>query len=213
MSAVSPEARSDPKENMVGTTRFLAAMVQRKATLQKSLAPIVSSAHEMVCEFGSGHGHFLVAYAEAHPLTVCVGVDIDTDRVARANRKQARAKAPCLHFLQADANLFLEMLPAGIGFSRVFILFPDPWPKKRHHKNRLIQPAFLDAVRRRSSERTRIYFRTDHTPYFEQAHAVFAGHAAWQIVDEAWPFEYETVFQRRAASFHSLVAQPRIVTS
>ncbi len=207
MSASSTDA--EPGEAAVHTERFLATMARRREALQKSIAPIVSSSKEMVCEFGSGHGHFLVAYAEANPLTVCVGVDLDSNRVERAHRKQIRAKATRLHFLQADASLFLEMLPDDVSFSRVFILFPDPWPKKRHHKNRLIQPTFLDKVRRHSMDRTRIYFRTDHTPYFEQAQTIFARHAAWQIVDEPWPFEYETVFQRRAASFHSLIARQR----
>ena len=207
MSDASPDAELEG--NPIRTGRFLATMEKRRSALQKSFQPIFSASKEIVCEFGSGHGHFLVAYAQANPLAVCVGVDIDSNRVERANRKQVRANASLLYFLQADAGLFLEMLPAGVSFSRVFILFPDPWPKKRHHKNRLIQSAFLDEVRRHSNESSRIYFRTDHTPYFEQAHGVFGHHASWQIVDEPWPFEYETVFQSRAASFHSLVARPR----
>ena len=211
MSHVSPDA--DPEAITIRTPRFLATMAARRGALQKSLEPIFSASKDIVCEFGSGHGHFLVAYAQANPLAVCVGVDIDSNRVERANRKQVRAKASHLHFLQADASLFLEMLPEGVNFSRVFILFPDPWPKKRHHKNRLIQSAFLDEVGRRSADRTRLYFRTDHTPYFEQAHGIFTRHAAWQMVDEPWPFEYETVFQSRAESFHSLVARPQTVTS
>jgi tRNA (guanine-N7-)-methyltransferase len=204
---------SAPRQNAVRTERFLTTMAERRSALAQSLAPIYSRSKEIVCEFGSGHGHFLVAYAHANPLSVCVGVDIDSNRVERATRKQVRARASRLHFLQADAGLFLEMLPADVTISRVFILFPDPWPKKRHHKNRLIQPAFLAEVRRHSTDCTRLYFRTDHAAYFEQAQSVFAQHAAWQIVDEPWLFEYETVFQSRAASFHSLVARPKVVTS
>jgi tRNA (guanine-N7-)-methyltransferase len=207
---IHPEPTTESKTHPAPRSqRFLSTMDERRAALQRSLAPIASSSTDLVCEFGSGHGHFLVAYAQANPSAVCVGVDIDPDRVARAHRKQARAKLGHLHFLQADAGLFLDVLPAGIVFSRVFILFPDPWPKKRHHKHRLIQTAFLHELRRRATDHTRVYFRTDHAHYFESAQAVFAQHPAWQLVDEPWPFEHETVFQSRAESYRSLVAQPR----
>lgn len=206
--------KTTPVEELkVRGARFLAAMHERRAKLQKALEPIVAASKELVGEFGCGHGHFLVAYAEAHPADVCIGVDLDSNRIERACRKQARAKARHLYFLQADATLFLEMLPARASFSRVFILFPDPWPKKRHHKNRLIQSQFLDAVQRHANDRTRIYFRTDHEPYFEQAQRVFAQHTGWQLIDEPWPFEHQTVFQSRAESFCSLVAQPRKIAS
>lgn len=202
-------APSTPPANSARSPRFLATLGERKDGLQRALAPIFSATTEFVCEFGSGHGHFLVAYAKAHPTDVCVGVDIDPNRTERANRKQVRAKASRLHFIQADAGLFLQMLPAAASFRRVFILFPDPWPKKRHHKHRLIQTAFLDELRRRSSAHTRIYFRTDYAPYFENALNCFTRHAGWEIAEEPWPFEHETVFQSRADSFQSLVAKPR----
>src|SRR3954468_8066845 len=88
------------RENQARTARFLVAMAERKAALEQSLAPVFSASKEIVCEFGSGHGHFLVAYAHAHPSSVCVGVDIDSNRVDRATRKQVRANASRLHFLQ-----------------------------------------------------------------------------------------------------------------
>lgn len=209
------DPQSDPPPTAEAPARsqhFLTKLDERRATLLRTLTPIIAVAKELVVEFGSGHGHFLVAYAQAHPTEACVGVDIDPNRVERANRKQVRAKAARLHFLQADAGLFLEVLPANVTFKEVFILFPDPWPKKRHHKHRLIQPAFLDKISSRATENTRIFFRTDHTPYFENARATFEQHPNWRLVDEPWAFEHETVFQSRAASFHSLVARPRETT-
>jgi tRNA (guanine-N7-)-methyltransferase len=198
-------------ENPVRTQQFLSVMAERKSALEASLAQIFPRPSHFVCEFGCGHGHFLVAYALAHPEKLCLGLDIEHARIERANLKQARvrSKAPHLHFLQADANLFLDTLPAGVTLSDSFILFPDPWPKKRHHKNRLIQPAFLDKLHARAIPATRIFFRTDHEPYFEAARATFVRHAGWEITDDAWPFEHETVFQSRAASPRSLVARRR----
>jgi len=189
-------------------------MEERKASLRRALVkvfPQPEKTGDVVCEIGCGHGHFLVAYAHAHPAARCIGIDIERTRIERAIRKQERARATQLHFLQADAGLFLDALPAGVMLGRVFILFPDPWPKTRHHKNRLIQSKFLDELRRRASSATRIFFRTDHELYFEDARTVFERHAGWQLVDEHWPFEHETVFQSRATSYRSLVARLRTV--
>jgi tRNA (guanine-N7-)-methyltransferase len=198
-----------PMDELTREDRYHSIIHERKKSLTQLLTTIFPHPRNFVCEFGSGHGHFLVAYAQAHPNAPCIGVDIESDRVARAQRKQERAKATHLHFVQADARLFLEVLPAGAMFDAVYILFPDPWPKKRHHKHRLIQPSFLDVLRRHSTANTRLYFRTDFEPYFAEALAVFEQHAAWQVTDEPWPFEHETVFQRRAKSYRSLVARIR----
>lgn len=183
---------------------------QRRAELRAALAPFIEPGARIVWEVGSGHGHFLTAYAKAHPAELCVGVDIMSDRVIRAQRKRDRAKLANLHFVRADATDFLAVLPVDARFTSVFVLFPDPWPKRRHHKNRVMTEAFLSAVAARSSAGTRLNFRTDHAPYFHVAAALLRAHAEWTEEDPgAWPFEEATVFQKRAAAHFSLVARRR----
>ena len=184
-------------------------MEQRRLVLRRSIDPILSGVGRFVCEFGCGHGHFLAAYAQKHPTILCIGLDLDRERIARATRKRERANLPNLHFILAEAGLFLETLTNDATFADVFILFPDPWPKKRHHKNRLIQPDFLSAIHEKAGEETRIFFRTDHEQYFSQAQSVFKQHSKWLVVDEPWQFEHETVFQSRATSYRSLIARPK----
>jgi tRNA (guanine-N7-)-methyltransferase len=168
---------------------------------------VLPPAGHFLCEIGSGHGHFLTAYAAAHPAELCIGIDLIGDRIERATRKRDRAKLANLHFFHAEAHDFLAALPAGAAFSAVVILFSDPWPKRRHHKNRLLQPAFLDALATQSGQGTRLYFRTDHRGYFAHAMAVLAAHPAWRLDPAApWIFEMETVFQARAPAYQSLVA-------
>ena len=160
-------------------------------------------------EVGCGHGHFLTAYAGKHPEELCVGVDITRDRIDRGIRKRDRAKLPNLHFIHGDARDFLDSLPISARLSAIYILFPDPWPKRRHHKNRIMQPEFLRAVAKRSGQGTRLHFRTDHEDYFRDTQATINEHTDWEIVAEPWPFEHLTVFQSRAASHHSLTARLR----
>lgn len=190
-----------------GAAGYREVLQQRRAELHAELAPMDLHKAPFTWELGCGHGHFLTAYAEAHPDKLCIGIDIVSERIQRALRKRDRAKLGNLFFVRAEASLFLETLSAGAVFAELFILFPDPWPKVRHHKHRVIQPKFLSAAARRATPNGQLCFRTDSRAYFEHAHGVLAGHPSWQFSTEAWPFEFRTVFQSRASEFQSLVAR------
>lgn len=187
--------------------RYLEVIAARRRELIACCSRILPCPGVHVLEIGSGHGHFLTAYASRHRDRVCVGIDLLGDRVERAERKQVRARLDNLHFMQAEVSLYLECLPAGARLRDVFVLFPDPWPKLRHHKHRLIKPSILRLLAQHASADCRIYFRTDFHPYYEASARIFAESADWQIVSEVWPFEFETVFQSRAPAHYSLVAR------
>jgi tRNA (guanine-N7-)-methyltransferase len=193
----------------VYTPRYVALIEERRAALEAELATILSPGTPFVFELGCGHGHFLAAFAAANPDRVCVGIDLIGERIDRAQRKRDRARLSNLHFLQAEARLFLQTIPAGALISTVFILFPDPWPKLRHNKHRIIQPAFLAALAARSIPRCPLYFRTDFEPYYEAARSVLSEDPEWALETEPWAFDHPTVFQERAPRFHSIVARRR----
>ncbi|HEX2854483.1 MAG TPA: tRNA (guanosine(46)-N7)-methyltransferase TrmB [Opitutaceae bacterium] len=195
--------------NPVRSAEHFARADERRTLLRGTISRALPAQKRFVWEVGCGHGHFLAGYAATHPETTCIGIDIARERIIRAIRKRDRAKLDHLHFVHADANDFLGALPPTVTFSSIFILFPDPWPKRRHHKNRLLQSLFLDRVHERAAEGTRLYFRTDHAPYFSEVSATVETHPKWERVNDPWPFELETVFQARAASYQSLVAAPK----
>jgi len=197
-------------DNPIRTAEHISRVSQRRKNLQEQVASLLPPTACFVCEFGCGHGHFLAAYAAAYPERLCLGLDISRERIARANRKRERAKLTNLHFVHADAGDFLDALPAGTTCSEIYMLFPDPWPKRRHEKNRLMQPEFLQAVTRRAGEGARLYFRTDYEPYFRDAESLLCRHPGWQMVAGPWPFEQVTVFQSRAASHFSLAARRQV---
>ncbi|MCC6415222.1 MAG: methyltransferase domain-containing protein [Opitutaceae bacterium] len=160
-------------------------------------------------EIGCGHGHFMAAYAAAHRAERCLAIDIMRDRLERAQRKTDRAGLTNVVFLRAEARMLVENLPENLRLDRIFVLFPDPWPKRRHHKNRLMQAGFLSALAQHCAPDARLFFRTDHAPYFAAAAALLGSHPDWRCVDEPWPFEQPTVFQTRAPAFQSCVAALR----
>jgi tRNA (guanine-N7-)-methyltransferase len=194
--------------NSPPSPEHVACINDRRNKLRDYSAAALAGRSEFVWEIGCGHGHFLTAYATAHPDAFCIGVDVILERIGRAERKHRRAQLANLSFVRADARDFIASLPAGVRFTAVYMLFPDPWPKRRHHKHRLLEPIFLHDVGLRAGQGTRFYFRTDHEPYFRDALAVITAHPDWTAVPDApWPFEMPTVFQQKAAGFHSIVAE------
>lgn len=194
-------------ENPTRSALYKSVIAQRKNELIEILSNILPSGRPFVWEVGCGHGHFLTGFAQAHPEQLCIGVDMESKRIERAHRKRDRARLPNLHFVHGEARLFLDALPPDATFLTIFVLFPDPWPKLRHHKHRIMQPDFLSAVARRAGAGAQLCFRTDFQPYFTEAMAAVRDHPDWRIIEEPWPFEYETVFQSRAESYYSFVAR------
>jgi tRNA (guanine-N7-)-methyltransferase len=195
-------------ENLVRTAEHLERLRERREALRAVCARLLAASPGFVLEIGCGHGHFLTAFAARHPDRRCVGIDLSADRIERAERKRARAGLPNLHFLRAEARDFLAALPDEARPSAIYVLFPDPWPKRRHHKYRLLEPGFLGELARRSGRGARLYFRTDHEPYFAAVAAALAAGPDWRPLPAApWPFELPTIFQQKAERYHSLAAE------
>ncbi|CAM3132152.1 tRNA (guanine(46)-N(7))-methyltransferase TrmB [Rariglobus hedericola] len=185
----------------------------RLAELRALLAPLLETKLPLTLEIGSGHGHYLTAYAQAYPERYCIGIDLIGDRLDRSARKSDRAKLKNISWLRADVGVFLEALPAETRLAEIFLLFSDPWPKRRHWKNRVLQPEFLSLLASKAGEGARFCFRTDHAPYFAQAQQFVTEHADWNLCpQEPWPFELATVFQQRAEAHQSFIARRAAIT-
>lgn len=187
-----------------------AVTAARETDLRDQLAAKVDWTGPITLEIGCGHGHFMAAYAAAHRDERCLAIDIIRDRLERAQRKTDRAGLTNVAFLRAEARMLIDNLPDALQLKRIFVLFPDPWPKRRHHKNRLLQAEFLSALAQHGTPDVRLYFRTDHDPYFAEVTELLREHPDWRCVDEPWPFEQTTVFQNRAPGYQSCIAARRI---
>lgn len=187
---------------------LLAHIAQRKEALKLQCADLLEDTNKLTLEIGCGHGHYLTAYAQAHPGELCMGIDLLHNRIEKANKKKERLGLRNLHFIKADAMEFLEVLPKEVVVDKLFLLFLDPWPKQRHHKNRIIQEKFLTEIAEKIPVGGKLCFRTDHEGFFDWSKRKIDQHALWTLDStEAWPFERETVFQMRMGDYQSLIAR------
>jgi len=187
--------------------RELARQAGRKAELRERLERDLAEVGPILFEAGCGHGHWLTSFAEAHPQTCCVGIDLISWRIRKCLNKRDKRGLDNLHFYKAELNEFLEVLPESVRFERTVLLFPDPWPKARHHRRRMVQNAFLDEVAKRTDPGGQFCFRSDDRPYFDWTVEHLEAHPDWRIDPAAeWPHENDTYFQGLMEEYFSVIA-------
>jgi len=121
-----------------------------------------------VLEIGFGDGEALVCMAQAHPEIDYLGIEVHRPGVGHLLQRAAALELINLRVLCADAVTVLEQQVPAHCLDRVQIFFPDPWPKKRHHKRRLIQPEFVALLARRLKTGGHLHLATDWADYAEQ---------------------------------------------
>lgn len=176
---------------------YEAQTAARKQALSERLQRLLSKENTYkTLEIGCGHGHFLVRYAQMYAERFCLGIDLIAQRLAAAERKAQRAELTNCHFLKARAEELLECLPIGFLWNEILIFYPDPWPKKRHHKHRLLQEKFLSQLAQCVVPNARLHFETDDGDYFEAVCDCVAQHPNWEQTDEHL-YTVETIFAER----------------
>ena len=126
-------------------------------------------------ELGSGDGSFLAEYAFRHPERNFLGVERLLGRLRKLDRKGLRRGLKNLRLARIEAGYLADYLLPPASISALHIYFPDPWPKRKHRKNRLINPGFASVLERILAPGGRAYLRTDDEDYFSQMLEVFAG--------------------------------------
>jgi len=121
-----------------------------------------------VLEIGFGMGDATVSIAQAQPGTDFIGIEVHTPGVGALLKRIGELDLTNLRLIQHDAVEVLEHMIAPDSLAGVHIFFPDPWHKKRHHKRRLIQPAFVRQLASRIAPGGYLHCATDWQPYAEQ---------------------------------------------
>lgn len=159
-------------------------------------------------EVGCGKGQFLTARAAANPDCEFLGIERMLERVRLFAGKCRRGKIANAHVLRLEAlYTFHYLLPAHRA-RRVYVFFPDPWPKRKHHSHRLFGPLFLNALWKRLETGGKLEFATDHEEYFNVVVGCFAADARFRRVEpmprprEVWT-EFETMFRGQGKPVYS----------
>ena len=159
-------------------------------------------------EVGCGKGRFLVGRAAANPDCEFLGIERMLGRVRTFDGKTRRMGLANAHVVRLEAlYTFWYLLPAHHART-VYVFFPDPWPKRKHHSHRLFGPLFLAALWKRLEVGGRLEFATDHEEYFHVVEGCFAADARFVRVaprargPEEWT-EFETMFRNKGLPIHA----------
>ena len=174
----------DPKE--LGRPLDLAAIFGREAPLE--------------VEIGFGYGHFLVRRAKEAPERNFLGFELSSECIRKTISKIEKAGIANVRLVRMDARLGFYFLPER-SVSVTYMNFPDPWPRKKHKKRRLLDGKFLELLASRTVDGGEFYFVTDHDDYLEYALELFRESPYWKWEGEEFTLEmpdyFDTKYRRK----------------
>ena len=171
--------------------------------------------HPVELEIGMGKGTFLVEQAKARPEVNFFGIEWARWFWRYASDRLRRHGCLNVRTVRAEAMFFLREYVKDESLAVLHVYFPDPWPKKRHHKRRLIQEPFLQQAQRILKPGGRLQVVTDHKDYFEHIEPVVRG-SKLTIIDYNRPgsaaegefvgTNFERKYKREGRPFYALAA-------
>jgi tRNA (guanine-N7-)-methyltransferase len=162
-SFISREGRMTLGQKRALTT--IAMQYEVNALLAKiDLPALFHNDNPIVLEIGFGSGDSLFAQAQAHPELNFFGIEVYRTGIAKLCNKLAQANIVNVLYACGDAVEIINKIAAR-SLERIQIFFPDPWPKTRHHKRRIVQPAFMTVVAQKLATNGIIHLATDWLDY------------------------------------------------
>jgi tRNA (guanine-N7-)-methyltransferase len=159
-------------------------------------------------DLGCGDGAFLAALAQENPTHNFLGIERLLGRVRSVCRKVARLDLKNARTLQMESDFTVTHLLAAGSVTTFHLLFPDPWPKRRHHRRRAFTPEFLSSIHRALIAGGLFHVATDHADYFHQIERVIAATDIFVISREQYhfpPTSFEQKYVARGLSVHRLL--------
>lgn len=145
-------------------------------------------------EIGSGKGTFILAIAQALPEHNYLGIEYARQYAEFAADRLRRHQLSHARIVHGEASWWVRCHVPDASLAAVHVYFPDPWPKTRHHKRRLIQPAFLKEVHRILLPGGKLRLVTDHADYFAHMREVLSGQTELAVI----PFDSPVPLQANA---------------
>lgn len=131
---------------------------------------------ELYIEIGSGKGEFISQYPQQHLDWNFIGFEMSEKRIINCLKKLNPQQNPNVRLVKRIIDDKIDLLFDEATISGVFIQHPDPWPKRRHHRRRLIQTAFLDSLAKILKPKAKVQIATDHKEYALWIVDIFSQH-------------------------------------
>jgi tRNA (guanine-N7-)-methyltransferase len=154
-----------------------------------------------ILEIGFGMGETTATIAQAHPENDYLGIEVHTPGVGSLLKQLADLNLKNVRIIRHDAVEVLQQMIASAALDGVHLFFPDPWPKKRHHKRRLVQAPFTALVATRMKSGAYLHAATDWEDYAQQMLQVLSADRALENTASGYAerpeSRPETKFERR----------------
>jgi tRNA (guanine-N7-)-methyltransferase len=164
----APELRLDPEQAVQGL----------------DWAEVFGAEGPVEIEIGIGKGRFLLAAAEARPEVLHLGVEWANKYLRVAEHRAVRRGLKNVRFARVDAKQLICRAVPDRSISAYYVFYPDPWPKKRHHKRRLVDAETAGHLARTLVPGGLLHVATDHDEYWERIVAVLDGHPGFARLPE-----------------------------
>jgi len=184
---------------------------------------VFANQNPLVVEIGAGYGDFMASYCMAHPQENYVAIDYRFRRSLSVAQRLAKIEGHNFRYLRAKGER-ISFLFGPQEVQKVFIFFPDPWPKLRHHKKRLINPHYLHLLSNILTEGGEIWLKTDHDDYATWMEESFAQEKSlsliWQSHDlyheypahplTTYPTKFEKIFLGQGIAIKAFILRKKL---
>jgi tRNA (guanine-N7-)-methyltransferase len=157
----------------------------------------ITSSQPLVLEIGSGMGETTAAIAQSHPELDFVAVEVHGPGVGSLLNRIEAMGVKNVRVVRHDAVEVLERMVADDSLAGIHLFFPDPWPKKRHHKRRIVQPDFVALMARKLRAGGVLHAATDWPEYAEQMAMVFGAEESLEASGQGLVERPATKFESR----------------
>ena len=165
-------------------------------------------------DLGCGDGGFLLAMAGRYPERNFLGVERLLGRVRRTCKRAAAAGLANVRLVRLESHYLVRYLLPSESVTTFHLMFPDPWPKRRHHGRRLVQPEFLEVAWQALQPGGELRLSTDDLPYYKHMRAVFGafpgfGEEPWEPGPDYPQTDFERQFRAQGLPIYRALLRKR----
>jgi tRNA (guanine-N(7)-)-methyltransferase len=140
-----------------------------------------NSGRPVIVEIGCGNGHFLINKAVENVGNDYFGIDRKSDRLIRCREKEVKHGIKNVKWMHGDAFDVLKDMFDDFSISGIYMLFPDPWPKRKHHKKRLFKNDFADIIFKKLAAKGFFIFVTDFADYYVEVCGIISSDPRFEV--------------------------------